>query len=305
MRISNSSSKGPRPISARPKSAPGDPPVAVRIYRPDQRLEPYVTFFYFVEAGAPLQDFLYPEWGNVRLVLDGEWTVQIPGFEKSDSHGAVLFGPTDHCGLIETTGGKSLGFGLTPLGWQRLIGGDASILVNQSARLEHQLGCDGQQLWSDLKRDATHSEMIVRLTTLLLAQLTTRPLVGTVARDVDRALRSRPTEVTQFAALAGLPPRTLQRVCLRTFGFAPKRLMRLQRFLDTLGQVRSAVGAPLGDAIGEDYCDQPHFYRDFRDFMTMSPRTYFSAPRPLMAAAADAQVAAGVTLSFRLPSPPS
>jgi methylphosphotriester-DNA--protein-cysteine methyltransferase len=78
-------------------------------------------------------------------------------------------------------------------------------------------------------------------------------------------------------------------------------LLRRQRFLDTLGHVRSAVGDPLRDTLDPDYFDQSHFYRDFRDFMGMSPRAYFAASRSIMATAAAAQTAAGVTLSFRLP----
>lgn len=122
-------------------------------------------------------------------------------------------------------------------------------------------------------------------------------------RAVDRALRMRPVEVCAFAELAELTERTLSRLCLQTFGFAPKRLLRLQRFLDTLGLIRSAVGEPVAHAI-HGYFDQAHFCRDFRDFMGMTPRGYQRAPRRLMAAAAEEQRRAGVSLSFRLPPQP-
>lgn len=88
------------------------------------------------------------------------------------------------------------------------------------------------------------------------------------------------------------------------FGFAPKRVLRLQRFLDTLGRVRIAVGGGVNSNLGGAYFDQAHFYRDFRDFMGMTPRAYFSAPRPIMMAAAQAQARAGVPLSFQLPPQP-
>ena len=108
-----------------------------------------------------------------------------------------------------------------------------------------------------------------------------------------------------FAAKLGVSLRTLHRVCLRAFGFPPKRLLRRERFLETLGQVRTAVGRSLDTALGVEYYDQPHFYRDFREFMGMSPRAYFSASRTLMMRAAAAQAAAGVTLSFKLPERPA
>ena len=61
------------------------------------------------------------------------------------------------------------------------------------------------------------------------------------------------------------------------------------------------MGDPVREALDAAYFDQAHFYRDFRDFMGMSPRAYFTASRALMARAAAAQAAAGVTLSFKLP----
>ena len=301
-----------RPLDASPAPSPtpsAEPvvindPVSVRVYRPSAPLEGYVTFFYVVEARAPLSDFLYPEWGNVRFALSGEWHVEMPGFEAPTVQETVLYGPTDRHGAVTTPGGKTIGFGLTPIGWHRLIGGDAAATANRVVPLGQALGCDGEALRQALIVDATDETRVARLEGVLLALLETRPAVSPVVLAIDRALRRRPAEVSDFAALVGLTERTLHRQCLRTFGFAPKRLMRLQRFLDTLGRARTAVGEELSGSISDAYYDQSHFYRDFREFMAMTPRAYFSAPRVLMAAAAEAQVRAGVTLSFRLPPPP-
>jgi methylphosphotriester-DNA--protein-cysteine methyltransferase len=155
-----------------------------------------------------------------------------------------------------------------------------------------------------LAADRDEAASVARLEQLIAGLLATRPPVGAAVLAADRALRTRPDTMAQFARAARLSERTLHRVCLHAFGFAPKRLMRLQRFLDTMGRVRTAVGEGLGGAIDPAYFDHAHFYRDFRDFMAMSPRAYFSAPRPLMAAAAQAQIRAGVTLSFAVPPPP-
>ena len=278
--------------------------VSVNIYRPSPALRGYVTFFYVVETTSPLTDFLYPEWGNVRFAIRGDWAVQVPGFEAPARQLASLYGPTDRHGAITTSGGKSVGFGLTPIGWHRLIDGDAATLANRVVPLDRYLGCDGEALRRELLTDTSDADYVARLEAVLLRHLATRAPVSAIVLAVDRALRTRPEEVPDFADAAGVSPRTLYRLCLRTFGFAPKRLMRLQRFLDTLGRVRSAVGGAIGESISEGYFDQPHFYRDFRDFMAMTPRAYFSAPRRLMGVAAHAQMRAGVTLSFRLPPQP-
>ncbi len=280
--------------------------VAVRVQVPCPVLQPYVTFFYFVKADGPLTDFLYPEWGNVRFAVRGNWLVRMPGEYSTAPQIEGLFGPTDRHGEIVTGGGKTVGFGLTPLGWHRVFGGDASAMANRVEPLGHRLGTDPAALRVSLIADGDdEAASIARFETLLTALLAARPTADPLIVAIDAALRKRPATVEAFAALAGVAPRTLHRLCLCGFGFAPKRLLRRQRFLDTLGHVRSAVGGKLGASLDDDYFDQAHFYRDFRDFMAMTPRDYFSAPRRLMAEAAAAQVRAGVTLSFKLPPPPA
>ena len=295
-------------VTSEPDSSEAAPaPTAlatVRIHRPAPSLQPYVTFFYFVEATAPLSDFLYPEWGNVRIPLSGDWTVEVPGFPANDPRGPALFGPTDRHGRIRTGGGRAVGFGMTPIGWHRLIHGPADRLANRAEPLGDRLGVDAAALTAALRGDGDDATSVARLEALLVRLVEGMPPVRPLVLAVDRALRSRPATVQAFAADAGLTERTLQRVCLATFGFAPKRLLRLQRFLDTLGHVRAAVGGRVTGSLADDYYDAAHFYRDFRDFMAMSPRAYFHAKRPLMGPAAAAQMAAGVTLSFRLPPQP-
>lgn len=115
---------------------------SVRVYLPTLPLRAYVTIYYFVEAFGPLTDFLYPEWGNVRLSIAGDWTVVNDPRDGSAPNDRVLFGPTDRRGKILTGGGKTVGFGLTPLGWNRLIGSDAGKMANRVREIGDELGVD-------------------------------------------------------------------------------------------------------------------------------------------------------------------
>ena len=268
---------------------------------PAEHLRADVTFYYVVETAGALNDFLYPEWGNVRFAVTGEWCVEMAGVYPLQRQGHSLFGPTDRCGRVSTEGGKVVGFGVTPLGWLHLIGGDASLMANRVRAYDCELGVSGDALAAAFTRGVRDEDGVARLDGLLTPIVASRPADHPLVLAVDRVLRTRPADVGAFADAVGVSQRTLHRLCLRTFGFPPKRLLRRQRFLDTLGKYRSAVGAPLEGSLDDQYNDQPHFYRDFRDFMGMSPRAYFAAERALMARAAAAQKAAGVTLSFELP----
>src|ERR1700679_108472 len=98
------------------------PKASVRIRLPVAELRGHVTFYYFVTAYEPLTDFLYPEWGNVRLSLAGDWMVLNDPRDPPRPANRVIYGPTDRRGTVVSAGGSTAGFGLTPLGWDRLIG---------------------------------------------------------------------------------------------------------------------------------------------------------------------------------------
>ena len=280
--------------------------VAVQIRLPAPELRAFVTFYYFVKVSGHLTDFLYPEWGNVRLSLSGDWRIRNDPRDAEAPVERALFGPTDRRGKIVTrTGGATAGFGLTPLGWDRLIGGSAGAMANRVREITGELGCDVLDLQAAFVADGSdYAAGTARFDAVLVDLMDARPPNQKLVLKTDRVLRQLPPNATTFAAEVGVSPRTLHRVCLGAFGFSPKRLLRRQRFLQILGLIRVSPESKFGPLIGDAYFDQAHFNRDFRDFMGMTAREYARTPRALMRAAAAAQVANNITLSFELPEPP-
>lgn len=276
---------------------------SVRIYLPDERLRSFVTFYYFVECHGPLEDFLYPEWGNVRFATDGAWRIRLGQLYPDEPLAAVLFGPTDRAAQVFSPGGKTCGFGLTPLGWQRFLSLAAEALTNRITVLDDQFGVAGDALRAQLMADDADAAGVALFDALLLDRLAATAPNPDWAIKLDGILRDRPQDVEQFAAKAGLSDRVLARRCRSLFGFGPKRLLRRQRFLETLGRIRVMEQRHYGPLIDPEYFDQAHFVHEFREFMGLTPTRFLSVPRPLMGKAADAQIAAGITLSFMLPPP--
>ena len=184
---------------------------SVRIYLPDERLRSFATFYYFVECTGPLEDFLYPEWGNVRFTTRGEWRVQMGRRYPDQPLATALFGATDRAAQVVSPGGKTAGFGLTPLGWQRFLAIPADELANRVVPVGDLFGVSGDALLAQLVAQDTDAAGVASFDALLLDRLAqTRPNPDW-AIELDAILRDRPASVERFAASAGLPERTLAR----------------------------------------------------------------------------------------------
>jgi AraC-like DNA-binding protein len=97
---------------------------------------------------------------------------------------------------------------------------------------------------------------------------------------VDPAL----PDVAEMVERTGLNQRTLERVCRRAFGFAPKKLLRRQRFMRSLAQFMLDPSLGWIGAIDALYVDQSHFVRDSREFLGMTPSEYAAQDHPVIAA---------------------
>ena len=279
----------------------------VRFHVAAPPLRDLVTSYYIVDAPGPLHDSLHPEWANIRFGFAGIW-------EFEDFHSdalltapvATLFGPTDRGRRFSTSGGSTLGIGLTPLGWLRLVGGDAGRVANRILPLGTVLGVDGITIGQKLGELTVELDRIAWLDELLIRRAGRASSKEELTRRVHAALIAGEIgDVGDFAAQVGVERRTLNRLCVRVFGFTPVRLLARQRFLRTLGAVRDHLDRPLSEVIDGAYYDQAHFNRDFKAFMGMTPTAYFTSPREVLRrAGTERQKALGAPVQGLHPARP-
>jgi len=48
--------------------------VSFRYFLPAPALRGMITSYYTLEVDGPLEELLFPEWANIRLLLEGQWT---------------------------------------------------------------------------------------------------------------------------------------------------------------------------------------------------------------------------------------
>lgn len=284
----------------------------IRFFLPSPELAPYVTTYYYTEAGQAdgvIEDYLHPEWANVRLVARGGIFGSIGGTDMGPIPDFVATGPTSVASRFGLQSGRYWGIGLLPAGWARFVDAPA----NQRADAYSDIDADPafaafrplRGIIAGESDVASEASAIDRHMKSLLA----RPAVGDArVLALHRALLDREIEtVAALAAAIGLSPRSLERLANQVFGFPPKLLLRRQRFLRCLAQFMLDPSLKWLNTLDWHYHDQAHFTRDFRRFMTMSPREYGKLDHPVLRAAAVArsQVAGEAVQGLHNPAGPN
>ncbi|MEI9849990.1 MAG: helix-turn-helix domain-containing protein [Sphingomonas sp.] len=275
--------------TAQPSSIPPPSPVSIRILRPDSRLAALIDSYYFVETDRATTDMVLSSPGNIRFAPRGSWVQTVNGVVVPTPQRSALFGPTSRTAVFGPTGpGLMIGAGLTPLGWVQLFDLPASQLSNKVAELGAVVGtADADALATAVEGAPDDAAAGRLLDDWLIARAAARPRADARIAAVHRALLTIPDDVAAFAVAAGVSERTLHRLCAQAFGFPPKALLRQKRFQRTLERVRGVLDRPLSGLIDDDYFDQAHFNREFREFMGMSPTAYYNSPREIMRRAAE------------------
>jgi AraC-like DNA-binding protein len=273
-----------------------------RFIAPHPRLQPYLSVYYFTaidsQDGAPVRDWMNPEWASVRFRYSGDTLGGFVGQELHDIPPMHFVGPTSLAGPFSARHARIASIGFLPVGWSMFIAESAhhwadrlddAALVNTPVPFAQMMAVTSAT--NDL------DEMAAGFDQILLGVLDNRPLIDAGTEERVRAAHAalidpEITSVAQLAERLQLSIAQLQRLSLRIFGFPPKLLLRRQRFVRTLAVIMRDPDSNWSDALDMHYYDQAHFNRDFRQFFKMSPREYRAQPHPIIGAASRARMAA-------------
>ncbi|WP_171033066.1 helix-turn-helix domain-containing protein [Qipengyuania marisflavi] len=262
----------------------------MRFFALPEDLAPYFTTFIRFDIDVPkgrkVTEQLQPEWGTLRF-----FTAHLPSGKIGDNpalSGArfVVSGPSSRPTHFSVGRTRMWGIGLLPLGWTRFVGVKASNFADTLA--------DGETtaefakfapLCAHLCRGPADDDRQFAALVSFFRGIGREPrnaarLLAVHAARVDPGQM----QVADLAATAGVPKRTLERLCLRHFGFSPHVLLRRQRLMRSLSAFMLDTQSTWSDAIDRQYHDQSHFVHEFHSFMGVSPSEYVEAPRPIMTA---------------------
>jgi len=277
---------------------------------PSEKLRPYVTTYYLMEvctsqANPVIEDYLHPEWFNLRFQRD-DWGLSAIGDEPlARTPSFSVTGPSTkpirvridcNCG-----GGASgtWGIGLLPLGWAKLLGANG---IDYADRIAD--GCGdptfaafhplAQRLTQRFYGEPGDFRAEVAAIEEVLGDMLSRevPRADKLVEIHEALIDPDIVTATQLADRVNMTLRSLERLSRRSFGFPPKLLLRRQRFLRSLAKFMIDPSLKWMNAMDCQYHDQAHFVRDFKRFMGMTPSEYAKLPKPILVAAAQARMAA-------------
>ena len=266
------------------------PDIEIRFVQPDERLRAFIPAYWDIILTGPgaVEDLLRPEWMAIRLVFSGKWTF---GSDKSDMtplpDRAILHGVAMKAQWAKGTEGRIFCAAILPMGWHRLLDGDASVCSDKVSPLRSVLGDEADGLFNRVEQAANIEERTAATDEFFLARLarTHRTGISDQIEAVSLAIADAEcATVEELAVRADMSAARLARFTKKHFGFLPKKLIQRQRFLRMLHSMEGMSVGQWPHFLDPQYADQSHMIRDFHKFIGMSPTQYFAMERPLLAA---------------------
>lgn len=272
--------------------------VSVKFYEPPQGLGGYFTSFYRVAfdcPDGPVEDSLQPEWAGLRFFENPGVVSSIAGGAALAGPDATAMGPTSKPVNFRMVTTRMWGIGFLPLGWATFMGVPASEVANRIYALRQEPMFRRFVPLADRLRHTEQSEAddLSAISSFFLHEAERFPVDEDRIAAVHQVLLDPELpDVTGMAERVGMHPRTLERLCRKAFGFAPKKLLRRQRFMRSLAQFMLDPSLKWIGAIDALYFDQSHFVRDCKEFLGMAPSEYAAQAHPILSAVMRERMAA-------------
>jgi len=248
---------------------------------PPTHLQNYIRYFWVLESddanilsrsfrtiaeGSPGLIFQSPDKGAMY-----QFDVEMPSvflYGQSTSYGEISF----------ASGFSTIGICFYPDALRTVFGLDADELTNTCASLEALSGKMGSLLSEQLMDDGSNTHRI-RVLSAYLSSLLDRN--NKYENKSIQYLLSRIIQAKGGLSLDDLrkelqvSERSLERKFRQFIGIAPKLFCRISRFQASLNELRFNRYEKLSDiAYENEYADQSHFIRSFKEFAGCSPLQY-------------------------------
>jgi AraC-like DNA-binding protein len=260
--------------------------VSLRYFAPAEPLRGFVSSYYRFDTELPaFADLLRAELPQIRITTRGGGSIGFADGREIPSPPIMLNGPSVGPTLFRTAGPTTVfGIGLLPRGWAALIGDSADRYADSVASLPDVVRGIGGSHVERLACARSDAEVVAALDALVGSLATrARPVPDWFVDAADDWLvATRAPAVDDLIAAGGVSSRQVERLMRRIYGGPPKLLARKYRTLQAAVRLGTGEARDWLDAAGEAFYDQPHFIREFHQFIGLTPRRFIAGMAPVM-----------------------
>jgi len=256
-------------------------------FAPPPQLQPWVRYFWTLEnPDAGCRQFHTLADGCPGLILNQDLGGTIRDHSGKPWPSLLLYGQATQYGTVYAEGPfRLLGACLAPTAVPALFRVGADELLDSCLDLTT-LGQLGRRVQAELLQGENLGAQHKALVSFLLAANQVRRTQ--VAPEIEQALAQLlasqgSVPLPRLQAESGLSARSFQRKFRQTVGVPSKLFARICQFQASLHQLRAVEYEKLSDlAYANQYADQSHHIRAFREFAGISPHQYDKQRREVM-----------------------
>ncbi|GGX08780.1 helix-turn-helix domain-containing protein [Aquimarina muelleri] len=254
-----------------------------RIFEPQQNLAEWIKCYWTLESAfenTPLRNTIIPD-GTMKLIFHYGDTYK---HHPNDKESIILpkyflIGQLTRPYVVEplgTTGSFIVRF--RPNGFLPFANIDVKKIQNTAVPLDKLFGKDGEEIGEQILNANSTSERIELIETFLLKRLIDKNTIDNIVKSTVETIfkTNGQFSVNKHSKQSNINRRQLTRKFSSTIGLSPKQLSKTIRIQNTLKTLLNKEVASLTNlAYENEYFDQAHFIKDFKEFTGLTPKEFY------------------------------
>ncbi len=262
-----------------------------KTYSPDTALSAFIKCYWtldFPKESIPEKQRIVPD-GCMEMIFHGGDPYK--QYMEDESYliqpQSFVFGQITQPLYIEPTGDSAIfAVRFHPEGFIAFATIPVNEMENKAIPLKELFKEDGQHLGQAILNSSSAEEKIKIVESFLLKKLSTQEASDRIVRagvEVIMQLNGQ-ISVGELSEQMKINRRQLERKFSSVIGLSPKQLSKITRLQSTLKMLATKQFTSLTDVAYENnYYDQAHFIKDFKEFTGMSPKKFYAGNLKLSA----------------------
>jgi AraC-like DNA-binding protein len=254
-----------------------------KIFEPSNELVDFVRCYWTLESAkenTPLKNTIVPD-GTMKLIFHyGDTYRHYPNNNESVVlPKCFLIGQLTRPYVVEPLGVTgSFVVRFHPNGFLPFATIPIKEMENTAVPLHKLFGSEGSKIGEDVLNAKSTSDRINLIESFLLNRLTSQNTIDQVVQSTIETILNANGQfkVNDFSEKTKINRRQLTRKFASTIGLSPKQLSKTIRIQATLKKLLTTEVTNLTDlAYENEYFDQAHFIKDFKEFTGLTPKEFY------------------------------